>query len=108
MAYRMRVRKFLNTLGHHAGAYVLAEVEDSTNFRKDRKGHWPWVEITLKLADCDRVVSFDFDLETASGRRNSLRKMDLLVETLSRFRNALYEEAALAEERARSDRKRSR
>jgi hypothetical protein len=99
MPYRMRVRKLLNRPGCHAGAYVLAEVEDSSNLKKDRNGLWPWVDITLVLADCGRAVSYDFNLETASERRNSLHKIDLLVETLSRFRDAMHQEAELAAQR---------
>jgi hypothetical protein len=105
MPYRMRVRKFLNLPGFHAGAYVFAEVEDSTNAKRSDQDGWPWVEITLKLADCDRVVSFDFEFETARDRRNSLRKIDILVDTLTSFREALYQEAAVAEERAEQDRR---
>jgi hypothetical protein len=108
MPYRMRVRKFLNRPGHHAGAYVLAAVEDSTKLKQDPNGLWPWVEVSLTLADCSRVVGFDFELETASERRNSLHKIDLLAETLNRFQEALHEEAALAEQRDGSARKRAR
>ncbi len=108
MPYRMRVRRFLNRPGYHAGAYVLAEVEDSTNVKKDRNGRWPWVDITLVLSDCDRVVSYDFNLETASGRSNSLHKIDLLVETLSRFRDAMHQEAELAAQRQKSGSRQSR
>jgi hypothetical protein len=102
MAYRLRVRKFLNRPGHHGGAYVLAEVEDSTHLEMDRNELQSWVNITLVLSDCSRMVSYDFNLETASERKNSLHKIDLLVETLSRFREAMYQEAELAAQRHRS------
>ncbi len=108
MPYRMRVRKFLNRPGYHAGAYVLAEVEDSSNHKKDRDGRWPWVDITLVLSDCGRVVNYDFNLETAGARRNSLHKIDLLVETLRRFRDAMHQEADLAAQRQRSGSRQSR
>ncbi len=101
MAYRLRVRKFLNRIGHHSGAYILAEVQDSTRHREDELG-WPYPDINLTLADCGRVVSFAFDVDTAAGRSNSLRKIDILIDTLVRFRVAVEEEAELAAGRRRS------
>lgn len=108
MPYRVRIRKFLNNRGYHAGAYVLAEVEDSTNHKKGKHG-WPYVQVDLTLADCSRVVSFDFDLSTAGHRANSFHKIDLMIDTLIRFREALRAEADLAVERAReTNRKRAK
>jgi hypothetical protein len=101
MPYRVRIRRFLNLPGYNAGAYVLAEVEDSSKHKKGKHG-WPYVHIALTLADCSRVVSFDFDLSTARERRNSLQKIDVLVEVLTKFRDALHAEAALAAERSRN------
>lgn len=100
MPYRVRIRKFLNKPGFHAGAYVLAEVEDS---RKHKKGkhRWPYVHVDLTLADCSRVVSFDFDLSSARQRANSLHKINVLVDSLTQFRDALRAEADLAAERSR-------
>lgn len=100
MPYRVRIRRFLNVLGYNAGAYILAAVEDSSNHREDQHG-WPYVDVDLTLADCGRVVGFDFDLSTRGSRRNSLRKIDIMIETLVVFREALREEAGLAEHRER-------
>ena len=98
MPYRFRKRRFLNTLGYNAGAYILAVVEDSSNHDQDEHG-WPFVDIDLTLGDCGRIVSFDFDLSTRGARRNSLRKIDILIDTLVAFRGALREEAAVTEQR---------
>lgn len=100
MPYRVRIRKFLNKPGFYAGAYVLAEVEDSTKHKKGKHG-WPYVHLDLTLADCSRVVSFDFDLSSARQRANSLRKIHILVDTLIQFRDALQAEADLAADRSR-------
>ncbi|MCA1704594.1 MAG: hypothetical protein LC808_15565 [Actinobacteria bacterium] len=107
MSYRVRIRKFLNKPGHHAGAYLLAEVEDS---RKHKKGKhdWPYVHVDLTLADCSRVVSFDFDLSSARRRANSLHKIDILVDSLIQFRDALRAEADLAAERSRGKKRAAR
>ncbi|MGH2702105.1 MAG: hypothetical protein ACRDJ2_10065 [Actinomycetota bacterium] len=100
MPYRVRIRKFLNRPGYHAGAYVLAQVEDSSKHKKDKYG-WPYVHVDLTLADCSRVVSFDFDLSTARQRANSLHKVDVLVDSLIQFRDALQAEVDLAAKRSR-------
>lgn len=97
MPYRIRVRKFLNRKGYHAGAYIIAEVEDSSRFKGDEAG-WGYIHTDLTLADCGRSVSFEFPLSTAGHRRNSLRKLDIMIDTLSRFREALEAEADLAAE----------
>lgn len=107
MPYRVRIRKFLNKPGYHAGAYVLAEVEDSRKHKK-RKHGWPYVHVDLTLADCSRVVSFDFDLSSARRRANSLHKIDLLVDSLIQFRDALRAEADLAAQRSRGKKRAAR
>jgi hypothetical protein len=82
---------------------VFAEVEDSTKHKRGKHG-WPYVHVDLTLADCSRIVSFDFDLSSARQRANSLHKIDVLVDTLTQFRDALQAEAALAAERGRRGR----
>lgn len=107
MPYRVRIRKFLNKPGFHAGAYVLAEVEDSTKHKKGKHG-WPYVHVDLTLADCSRVVSFDFNLSSAQDRANSLHKIDVLVDSLTQFRDALQAESDLAVERSRGQKRGTR
>ena len=99
MSHRLHVRSFLNGPNHHAGAYIIAAVENSEDLEKHEHGQWPWVDVTLKMADCDRVVSFQFGLDDADDRENSLNKIDRLIDVLSLFRDALYQEAVLAEKR---------
>lgn len=98
MPYRVRIRKFLNIQGYSANGFVCAQVEDSSNHTEDKHG-WPWMDIELTLADCSRIVSFDFGLSTPGERRNSLRKIGILVDALTEFQAALEAEARLAETR---------
>lgn len=51
----------------------------------------------VTIADCRRQVMLEFSLANARCRKQSLSKANLLVETLSRFRDALKAEAALIE-----------
>ena len=95
---RLYVRRFLNSPGHHGGAYVLAVVERiRPDDNLDRWSDFP----ILELADCSRRVMFDFPLHNASARRNSLRKARLLAEICNRFADALAAEATAISERGR-------
>lgn len=90
--YRLYVRRFLNRRGHHAGAYVLASVSDtSTDQAKDAEA---WIE--FEIGDCARRVSLDFPLRDRSSRLNSVAKARLLAEVTARFAEALEAEADLA------------
>ena len=97
MSKRYYTRRFLNRRGHHAGAYVLASVEDTSRRAPDDDG---WVETELVMSDCGRQIRLDFDVDRA-GLANSLHKLDVLIDTLTRFRAALVEEGRLAAERER-------
>lgn len=96
MKYRVNVRKFLNLKGYLSGAYVIAQIQDTTDLGKN---DWPFVRPTLTISDCSRVVDLEFHLYSAGARRNSLRKIDLLISTLEEFRAALEIEADLASTR---------
>lgn len=85
-------RVFLNLPRLHGGAYVLASVSANTAFSY------------VTVSDCDRIVRLEFDQTGPRQRRNALRKVDLLIDTLTGFRAALAE----AEELRRRQRRASR
>ena len=70
-----------------APSYVLAEVE-SSNGGEYKCGHY-----MITLADCRRQIELEFPLATAKDRRNSLAKIDLLLEVFIAFGTALQKEA---------------
>jgi hypothetical protein len=94
MPNRYYTRRFLNKRGHHTGGYVLAYVEDTP--KRKREPEWTHIEFTL--ADCGRQISLSFEV-SPDELANSLFKVDLLIDTLARFRIALVEEGRLAAER---------
>lgn len=49
----------------------------------------------MSLADCRRRIEIEFSLGTARARRQSLAKVDLLIDVLNAFRKALVKEAQL-------------
>ncbi len=95
MPNRYYTRRFLNRRGHHAGGYILAFVEDTSK----RTPEIEWTDIAFTLADCNRQISLSFEVDPES-LANSLHKVDVLIDTLTKFRVALVEEGRLSAERA--------
>jgi len=88
--YRKRV--FLASISTGHTSYILTEVESS------RGGEYKWGHCMLTLADCRRRIQLEFFLGTLRARRESLRKIELLIKHLEQFRTALRTEAGLIEQ----------
>ncbi len=88
--HRARVceRQFLNLPGYHAGAYVHAYVEDTSELpgEYDRRPLNYDVRLELEIADCARRIALEFDIRTAGERMNSFHKVDTLIAALQAFR----------------------
>jgi hypothetical protein len=99
---RVSERHFLNLPGYHAGAYIRAYVEDTSALPTERDGRALnyFTRIDLEIADCDRRIALEFDLDTPGDRMNSFHKVDTLIATLQAFRAGMVEEAALYRARA--------
>jgi hypothetical protein len=113
MPYRARVneRTLLNLPGFHGGAFVYVFVEDTS----ERGLHTdPYCDpgctccprnfeprMIVEIADCDRRIGLEFDMDTDAGRENSLHKLDTLVAALRVFREAVVEEFEPYDRRAR-------
>ena len=89
MGFTYRKRAFLNPASADHDSYIHAVVE-STSKGRDR-----WGTNTLIIADCYRRIRLEFFLGTKRDRRRSLAKINLLIDTLIRFRDALKREADL-------------
>ena len=85
--FLLRKRMFLASVSSGTTSYILAEVESS------RGGEYQWGHYMLTIADCRRRIQLEFFLGTVRARRESLRKLDLLLKVLGSFRNALLTEA---------------
>jgi len=85
--FLLRKRVFLASVSTGHTSYILAEVESS------RGGEYKWGHCMLTIADCRRRIQLEFFLGTVRARRESLRKLDLLLKVLGSFRNALIAEA---------------
>ena len=85
--FLLRKRMFLASVSTGTTSFILAEVESS------RGGEYKWGHYMLTIADCRRRVQLEFFLGNLRARRESLRKLDLLLKVLGSFRNALLAEA---------------
>jgi hypothetical protein len=86
--YHVRRREFLNE-NIEAAAFIIAVVEDTREIPDENEDGWKWAAIELELADCYRRVSFDFSLNDAANRANSLRKINLIAEIINQVRDAI-------------------
>ena len=105
---RVEERHFLNLPGSHAGAYVLAYVQDTSDrevrlptAEHPNGGYAPDPRMTLEISDCTDRIRLEFDLEDAEDRLNSFHKINTLIATLEAFRAGMEAEAALRRRRLR-------
>ena len=96
MPNRYYTRRFLDKRGHHFGGYILAFVEDTSKRRTESD----WTDTELTLADCGREISVSFEVSPEE-LASSLHKVDVLIETLTRFCASLVDEGCLSAERKR-------
>lgn len=97
---RLDERAALNLPEFDGGAHVRVFVEDTSRKRRWRRTP-PRPKLRLRIGDCTNVIHLDFGVECADRRENSLYKIDTLLASLHRFRDAFAAEAALYEERER-------
>ena len=79
-------RTFLNPASTRATSYVQAHVETG------RDGPYKWGDNMIIIADCKSVIKLEYFLGNKKARRIALAKINLLIDTLTRFRDALVKE----------------
>lgn len=96
-------KEFLNLDGHNGMANIVTHI--TKNEWGDDDEYDRNLDIRLDFADCSRVVSMDLGGYDEYERENSLHKVDVLIDVLSEFREALERElkyqARLENKRAR-------
>jgi hypothetical protein len=97
--FTFRKRSFLSPTSTGHTSYILAEAESSRN------GEYKWGTYMLTIADCRRRVLLEFFLGTKQARRISLKKIDLLIDILERFREVLIKENDLIQKFEQSNKK---
>jgi hypothetical protein len=105
---RVVEQHFLNLPGFHAGAYIRAYVEDTSEREtrpptKRHNHHYiSGPHIVLEISDCYKRIELDFDITSAEQRLNSFHKVDTLIVSLLAFREGMAAEAALQRRRERA------
>src|ERR687889_778607 len=94
-----RKRVFLASISSGHTSYILAEVESSRS-GENKFGHY-----MLTIADCRRRIQLEFFLGNVRARRESLKKLDLLLSVLGSFRKALLAEAQTITEYERAEKR---
>jgi hypothetical protein len=93
-------RRFLNQRGFHAGAYVLADCQIEA-FRPKTGPPQYSVDAYLTVADCGRIATLDFSVDSERSAANALHKARLLRDLMTEFTAAL--ESSVDEWRDRQD-----
>ena len=91
MLTTFRKRTFLNPVSTNHTSYIFAHVEDSQG------GAYKFGNNLIFLADCYKRIMFEFFIGTKRDRALSLKKINLLIDTLTEFRDALATEITAIE-----------
>ena len=89
-----RKRQFLNPITSDANSFI-AVVADSSDDGMYTVGNY-----ILTLADCKRIVEIEFPLGNVQLQKQSWKKLNLIVETLTEFQDALKKELELIQKAA--------
>jgi hypothetical protein len=84
--YTFRYRTFLNPVTSNQTSYIHAHVESSYS------GSDRWGDHQIIIADCHRQIALEFSIGNKRERRISLAKLDVLINVLTGFREALLKE----------------
>jgi hypothetical protein len=96
--FHVNEREFLN-LHKNLRAYVIASVEDTSQYPACCDEYREGGEVELRFADCFKEIDLYFDLSTSAERENSLYKAKTLATVLDRFHAAIELEVKAIEER---------
>lgn len=96
MANRFYIRKFFNRPGYHSTGFIYGYVAKTTNRRS-------YLDATLTLGDCSRQITLDFDHDKR-GRKNTMYKLDTIIEALTKFKEALLTEYEAIDQREEAER----
>ena len=86
-----RKRAFLNPASTDEPSYIHAVIESTHD------GVHRWGTNMITIADCHRRIQLEFFLGDKTRRRQSLSKINLLIDILTSFRDALAKEIAAIE-----------
>ena len=86
------IRKFLNKKGHETIALIYFLIERDIWTNKDAKEEHISHSIECTIGDCSRHINLDFNLSNKSDFVNGMYKLNLLIDSLQKFRKAYIKE----------------
>jgi len=84
-------KEFLNLAGHNGMANIVANIVKSNYGGND--DDYRGIDCKLDFADCSKVVNMEIGLDDEYSRENAIHKVDVLLDVLTEFREALVKEA---------------
>lgn len=99
--YSRGASSLLNMAGHHS----VAAISFSLELYEGRT----WVDATVTISDCNRVINLDLSFETEESYKNSLHKLDTLIAVLTEANSTLveikpvYDDAVLKEKKKKEE-----
>jgi hypothetical protein len=99
-------KEFLNLAGHNGMANIVANIIKSSYGRDN--DNYRTIDCKLDFADCSRVVNMEINLDDEYSRENALHKVDVLIDVLTEFREALVKEGKYQARLGRRKRKKSK
>jgi hypothetical protein len=96
--YHTQKREFLN-LKTDMRAYVIATVEDTSDFEPCCRDLKKSGEVVFKISSCYDEIELHFVMDTPAERENSLYKANKLAEVMIAFRDAVEKEVNIVNER---------
>lgn len=94
--YLFYARKFLNKAKHESSAHILAEItkdfSDYVDQKTKKKKKYVHRNASISIADCSRIITLCMDMESKSACKNSLKKLDTLIDVLIEFKKVFVKE----------------
>ena len=93
-SFRRSGRKWLNKTGHHSIAAMHWKFRQDFN---QKNGHLS-ADAEFTMSDCFRQITIDLDLWDVAGRRNTIRKLTIIIDELTKLRDHVEDYHALKTE----------
>jgi hypothetical protein len=77
---------YLTSLTSHISYTVELK---SYNEELKKEGKYDYTKIEFSIADCSKNIYLDFDIESKDDMRNSLHKLDTIIEACQKFKEDL-------------------
>jgi hypothetical protein len=84
-------REFLNNDKTMHGSIMSVVSQDISHYenKKGEKSSNCWTNASLTISDCNRVITLSFDVDTENELKNSLAKIERVIDHATRLRDAV-------------------